>query len=1649
MSNGLYGNEWINYDQNYFRIEVEEDGIYRLDQRTLSSAGIPSNVEGRQFQLILRGEEVPLYVSSTGTLGSSDFIEFYGRRNRAELDKELYYVDANVDNATDTTMLNPEYSLFSDISVYYLTWTDATSTARYSAINNDLSNLPTKENNFSYRHLEVYTKLSNGKSGFVKPTINRDGGAYSYFSEGEGFASTMQQKNAFTIEPEAVDPAGGNAEVYVRWVGDRLGHDHAVYVDGSEVFRETFSGFKVKEVNHSTTANAVSDGVEVRVEGMIDNTDRNAVSMISVTYPRTFDFGGGATFSFEMPASPSRRYLEIENFSTAGTPILYDVVNRERIEARVEGNLIKVVLPSSVQKRVLVLASQNEGVKTATLQPTNFADYENQEAQYIIITNQALFDDGNGTNHVEAYANYRASIAGGNYESLIVDIDQLYEQFAYGIKNHPLAIRNFGHYITDKWSDARYILLMGKGREYNQMRTPADEVSSEALPMLIPTYGSPGSDNLMLGDHRSPTTRIPIGRLSFNEGREIDVFLRKIKAFEANVNLPQTIDDRAWMKRIIHLGGGDPRIQTQIRNNLESMANIIENNQFGGDVSGFYKNSADVVQISTSDQIFDLINGGVSVITFFGHSGANTFDFNIDNPDNYKNRDKYPMMFSLGCFIGNIHTHFQGVSERFTFDEDAGAIGFGASTSLGFVPALNRFMQNYYGLLGGELYGAGIGNILQENLKRLQNQNTSGLKELKQQFTLHGDPALRLNVTPGPDFVIDSKSIVFNPGIVAAQAEKFELTFEIVNIGKAISDSITIKIEQQFPDGNKVTPVIEKIEAPIFKRTMNFEIPVYGKTSVGENKLFITVDADNDVEEKPLSSAELNNELEVSGQKGLSFFIIDNGVEPIYPTEFGIVNDPFVTLISSTLDALAKENKFIVEIDTTEKFNSNLKQSTVIQQSGGLIKWQPNMPYDDGVVYYWRISPDSVDTQVGYVWENSSFVYLPNETEGWNQSHFFQFEKNEFDNLSISESTRKFSYGNQVKDFKLKTNIWDPNDKPVYLNEGNAWEAPWRWTINAGFQVIVRYSNTLKYWINEGDGLYGSFGRGRMVSFPYKTNTAEQRSDFITFLEDVIPDGSYVLIYSTQRNNTDDYSPELWSEDLSTLGKSIYTVLENEGASKVRELETKGSIPYAVLYQKGIGLLKEDIAEDIDGTAIIEHGLRGLYFEGNTVSKVVGPAKEWNNVSWSDKSFDDPINDTTWVDIYGVDSNSGIDTLLFDSIRRYTIDISEVDAGKFPYLRLIYNSKDIVNRSSPSLSYWRVNYKGLPDIAVAPNQLFVVEADSVQQGESYTLRYAIENVSPYPIDSVLVEYKINSESSDVVEIVKKSKPMNAWEKTELDIEVKTDKLTNLQALSINLNADQAIAERTFLNNYILTRFFVDQDNRNPLLDVTFDGEHIIDGDIVSPSPMINISLQDDNPFLQLQDTGLFRIYLNYPDGSTKRINFSDDIVTFYPASRSKNQASIELNPLLELDGSYSLTVQAEDATGNQSGDLDYKVNFEVINKKSISNLLNYPNPFSTSTQFVYTLTGDEIPQQMMIQIFTISGRIVKEINQNELGPLKIGTNRTDYTWDGTDDYGNKLANGVYLYRVVAKNANGEDFESFGNSTDRFFKNGFGKMVILR
>ncbi len=1648
----LYGPEWIKFNQTYFKIPVTADGVYRITSATLQNGGVPpASVKGVNFQVFRLGKEIPLYVSTDGTFGAADYIEFFGKRNRFELDGYMFK-----NGAADA--LNPDYSVITDTAIYYLTWNTAATNNRFAAAPNDLSNVPAKEPYFLHSLLLAPTAAHN------KPSIDEEI-SYSDFVKGEGWGTDMAQMHTLTLTPAHIF-TGADATLNLRLAFNYNIHYTEVKINNQLLKKDTASLQDLHQLSIPIPAALLNGAMTLTVGGTSSALDKHAIGVVDLQYPRTFDFDNQTSFNFRIAASNAPKYIEINNFNAGGTPpVLYDLTNNLRIVTSVSQGTVKILLPPSAQARDLTLVNDASGsVAVKTFAPIAFTDFSKDAGDYVILSDARLIGSGSGP--VQDYAAYRASPDGGGYRTKIIDVANLYDAFAYGEPRHPIAVRNFVHYIQKKWANVKYLVLMGKGREYLYARTPGQLALPENAGFDVPTWGYPGSDNLLAASNNSSSPVIACGRIPATGGNDIAIYLAKIKESEyAQKNAPQTIEGRAWMKQVFHLGGGGD-LANLIKGYLSDMAQTITNSRIGANVNSFFKSSGDATQIPTAltEQVYAGINNGATLVTFFGHSATGLFDFNVDDFNQYNNRGKYPVLIALGCYSGNIHTGSVGISEHFVLTPAKAYIAYEATTGTAYPDALYDFTNYFYKLAGGAFYGKGIGDIIKFDIASLdsaQRVNNPSLISALQEFTLNGDPAVRLNPSPGPDYITDAASVKFNPETLNTQLDSFSLSFNVQNIGQYINDSLTVSVAQETPAGVQIGLFKTRIKAPAYSASLNFRFPMNRGQIAGVNKFYIRLNEDNKAQEAPQPAAALNNDLlNASGAKGVEVFISDAAARPVYPPEFSIVSKPDLTLSASSVNPLTPVQTYLMEIDTTELFNSPGKVSTKITQKGGVVKWKPNIGLTNNTVYFWRISPDSVN-KFGYSWAKSSFTYIANSPNGWNQGNYFQYTKDSLLGIRIDSAGRNFGYSYNYFDYRIKNKVFDLNDEPDVFYFGipinDAFRNLWA-TLDADINVLVIDSIITKYLFQNppGGGPYGSVNTTGQNFLPqiYQTAKPESRKSMINFLENVVPDGAYVLIYSAQATTASDYRPQDWAKDsLTNGGKNIFNVLEKQGAMKIRTLASRGSVPYALMYQKNRkAFVEEDVAADVNSVIYVNHALAAVYYEGKLTTQPIGPSKKWSALKWEVKDSASFKTDVLEVSVFGITASGKHDSLFSTTARN--VSLQNVSAAVYPYLQLSFHTKNTTQRLTPSLSYWRVEYDGVPEIALNPNLQYSFYKDTLQQGDKMKMQIAMENISIYKTDSVLIKYSVSDENNAAVLTgTRKLKALSPGDSTLVDLTIDTRSLQKINRLFLDVNPNNDQPELTHFNNTSQNSFFVQKDLKNPLLDVTFDGLHILNGDIVSAKPFISIALRDDNKYLALADTSLLNISLGLPDGSVQPLSFSNSAVRFIPADpnnlNKENKARVEFNPALVKDGTYKLIVKGKDASGNAAGAVDYKVSFQVINKSMLSNVLNYPNPFSSSTQFVYTLTGSEAPTFFKIQIMTVSGKIVREITQNELGSLKIGTHRTDFSWNGTDEYGDKLANGVYLYRIVAKNANKESFDKYDTQTDAFFKQGMGKLVIVR
>jgi hypothetical protein len=146
---------------------------------------------------------------------------------------------------------------------------------------------------------------------------------------------------------------------------------------------------------------------------------------------------------------------------------------------------------------------------------------------------------------------------------------------------------------------------------------------------------------------------------------------------------------------------------------------------------------------------------------------------------------------------------------------------------------------------------------------------------------------------------------------------------------------------------------------------------------------------------------------------------------------------------------------------------------------------------------------------------------------------------------------------------------------------------------------------------------------------------------------------------------------------------------------------------------------------------------------------------------------------------------------------------------------------------------------------------------------------------------------------------------------------------------------------------------------------------------------------------------------------------------FYQATLNSYQSG-EINvPITGLPaGKHQLKFRAYDVFNNVS---ESTIDFEVksLAKPSIERLINYPNPFNNLTTFHFDHNLNGQSMQVMIQIFTVNGKLVKSLFAEQNGE---GAHFDQLSWDGKDEYGDKLANGVYIYKCKVKSAGNKTTE---------------------
>lgn len=198
----------------------------------------------------------------------------------------------------------------------------------------------------------------------------------------------------------------------------------------------------------------------------------------------------------------------------------------------------------------------------------------------------------------------------------------------------------------------------------------------------------------------------------------------------------------------------------------------------------------------------------------------------------------------------------------------------------------------------------------------------------------------------------------------------------------------------------------------------------------------------------------------------------------------------------------------------------------------------------------------------------------------------------------------------------------------------------------------------------------------------------------------------------------------------------------------------------------------------------------------------------------------------------------------------------------------------------------------------------------------------------------------------------------------------------------------------------------------PIIKAYLNDESFVFGGITNSNPKLIVNLSDESG-INLASSGIGHEISLIIDNSNEPIILNEFYTT--KLDNYKN-GTVTFNLKNLTPGNHSLKIKAWDTYNNSS---DTYLEFVVVNNEDInlSHILNYPNPFTTHTEFHFdhNKAGDDI--DVMIQIYTVSGKLIKTISER----FYISTAHiSNLYWDGRDDFGDKIGKGVYVYKVSVK-----------------------------
>lgn len=227
------------------------------------------------------------------------------------------------------------------------------------------------------------------------------------------------------------------------------------------------------------------------------------------------------------------------------------------------------------------------------------------------------------------------------------------------------------------------------------------------------------------------------------------------------------------------------------------------------------------------------------------------------------------------------------------------------------------------------------------------------------------------------------------------------------------------------------------------------------------------------------------------------------------------------------------------------------------------------------------------------------------------------------------------------------------------------------------------------------------------------------------------------------------------------------------------------------------------------------------------------------------------------------------------------------------------------------------------------------------------------------------------------------------------------------------------------------------DDAGPVIEVFMNSDGFVFGGITDPDPTLLVQLEDDFG-INVVGNSIGHDLEAIIDEDTQNSILLNDFFESDLDDFTRGEVRFPLEDLSE--GRHSIRIKAWDVANNSAeGYTEFVV--AESSKMVLEHVLNYPNPFTDRTCFQFDHNYANQDLSVLIQIFTVSGRLVKTIDTQLFSD---GAIRLDdcITWNGRDDFGDPLARGIYLYKIKVR-ANVPGMETIEGESD------FEKLVILK